>query len=198
MFPALSRVTSKLQASSCNFRAFSLSHGRSRPAPSAISSRSFFSSSEGPRPSLLEVVSIMKLKVSSVFFIPIRSLRSETSFDATQLAHYGTWFVGGTVVLVIVNVILRGMKRWQPVVISTGFVCSSCIPPFLILRSITTLSFMDMSLEQAANYGLMLGSCSTAFAVSLMRVAPASPLIKLTRFTSAPSSSLYTSSLCNP
>ena len=29
-------------------------------------------------------------------------------------------------------------------------------------------SFMDMSLEQAANYGLMLGSCSTAFAVSVM------------------------------
>jgi hypothetical protein len=122
MFPALSRVSSKLQASSCNFRAFSLSHGRSRPAPSAISSRSFFSSSEGPRPSLLEVVSIMKLKVSSVFFFTICSLRSETSFDATQLAHYGTWFAGGTVVLVIVNVILRGMKRWQPVVISTGFV----------------------------------------------------------------------------
>jgi len=34
--------------------------------------------------------------------------------------------------------------------------------------SVSFCSFMDMSLEQAANYGLMLGSCSTAFAVSVM------------------------------
>ncbi len=33
------------------------------------------------------------------------------SFYLSQLAHYGTWFVGGSVALVIVNVILRGMKR---------------------------------------------------------------------------------------
>jgi hypothetical protein len=38
---------------------------------------------------------------------------------------------------------------------------------------------MDMSLEQAANYGLMLGSCSTAFAVSLMQVAPAHKVDKI-------------------
>jgi hypothetical protein len=37
---------------------------------------------------------------------------------------------------------------------------------------------MDMSLEQAANYGLMLGSCSTAFAASFMSVAPAAPPIR--------------------
>ena len=33
------------------------------------------------------------------------------SFLVPQCAHYGTWFVGGTVALVIINVILRGMKR---------------------------------------------------------------------------------------
>ena len=68
VFAALSHVALKLQTSPFNFRASSLSHGSSRPALSAISTRSFFSSSDGHRPSLSEVLSIMKLKVSSVLF----------------------------------------------------------------------------------------------------------------------------------
>jgi hypothetical protein len=33
-----------------------------------------------------------------------------------QAAQYGTWFAGGTVALVIVNVILRGMKKCMPAI----------------------------------------------------------------------------------
>ena len=144
MFPPLSRVSSKLQASSCNCRAFSLFHGRSRPAPSAISSRSFFSSSEGPRPSLLEVVSILKLKVIAVFLFPIRSSRSETSSDAIYAActlrHVVCWRKCGAGDCQCRSsrhekVATRCDFHWISVVISTGFVYLSCISPFLIIAT---------------------------------------------------------------
>ena len=66
--PAFLHVALKLQRSPFNFRASCLSHRSSRPSLSAISTRSFFSSSDGHRPSLSEVLSIMKLKASSILF----------------------------------------------------------------------------------------------------------------------------------
>jgi hypothetical protein len=66
--PALSHVALNLNSSSCNFRAFSLFHGCSRPTRPAVSSRGFFSSSDGPRPSLAEVLSIAKLKARLACF----------------------------------------------------------------------------------------------------------------------------------
>ena len=112
--PALSHVALNLKSSPCNFRAFSLLHGCSRPTRPAVSARGFFTSSDGPRPSLAEVLSIAKLKARHrllpAFF---ESCFVLVSLRVLQLAHYGTWFVGGTVVLVIVNVILRGMKRCE-------------------------------------------------------------------------------------
>jgi hypothetical protein len=63
---SFSRAASTTQAVPHTCRYFSLSRISSRPAPTSIASRGFFSSSEGPRPSLSEVLSLTKLKVLPV------------------------------------------------------------------------------------------------------------------------------------
>jgi hypothetical protein len=65
LFSTLSHFDSKPQTCPQMFRAFSLSQGSSRTSPAAFSTRSFFSSSDGPRPAFSEVISILKLKVGS-------------------------------------------------------------------------------------------------------------------------------------
>ena len=66
LLASFSRAASTTQAVPHTCRYFSLSHISSRPAPTSIASRGFFSSSEGPRPSLSEVLSLTKLKVPPV------------------------------------------------------------------------------------------------------------------------------------
>jgi hypothetical protein len=63
LLASFSRAASTTQAVPHTCRYFSLSRISSRPAPTSIASRGFFSSSEGPRPSLSEVLSLTKLKV---------------------------------------------------------------------------------------------------------------------------------------
>ena len=86
LFSTLSHFDSKPQTCPQIFRAFSLSQGSSRTSPAAFSTRSFFSSSDGPRPAFSEVISILKLKVgsSSVSSEMHHSLMLQTALSVNQ------------------------------------------------------------------------------------------------------------------
>jgi hypothetical protein len=62
-FSTLMHVGSSAHVNPRLIGTFSHLQGGSRPSLFAVSKRSFFSSSDGPRPAFSEVISIMKLKV---------------------------------------------------------------------------------------------------------------------------------------
>lgn len=80
LLASFSRAASTTQAVPHTCRYFSLSHISSRPAPTSIASRGFFSSSEGPRPSLSEVLSLTKLKVLPLLPVPPSIVAASTVY----------------------------------------------------------------------------------------------------------------------